>query len=257
MKPTIFLWPGNISPLLIFGYALLLANVGCRQEAHSTQPIHGEIFLVLKNGEALRLAGAPVLIIDAQLAALRMTEMEEAVRDREAELLRRQDALSRQIEILAPEVIAKTQPILSQIRTSSEYVQNNLSSLPGSQLNLISKSVSNLTQQVESISKPVRDLQTELDGIRKELLPQATARFRSRQLIRPWPNTLAQCVTDSKGAFSVLSPGTTNVSVVATCSREIGGIHETYIWCVPVHPQAGQVLLHNANITLELRESSD
>ena len=249
--------------------------------------IKGEVFIVRRDGQTIKLSLVPVSIVDeTELTQFRKSSL--WLSKQKSELLEKHGmrqieltgeissiaSLSAQIDKLEPSrsALAKT---IEDTADSVKELKKELASYRGDrdffaqsariyrEIDKVLDGSKEVGEEWREVAKKIESLQERLRG-KKALIPKwqnevaeglqelesfDAAKFRlATSLIKG-----TQCITDGNGEFSLAAPKIENSFICATASRNTGTRTEHFFWLLPLLPEmvGKKIMLSSHNLLQE------
>ncbi len=249
----------HVPRLIVIACAIFLA-VGCKPKHNE---IKGQVYVVLKNGETIKLSVAEVLLYDA--LAMR-TYLTNALRQASADMLRlnerheaaikERDSLFQANTVLRGKranVVAEEDALKSKqdaAKQRAQLVRNNKEALDTARAAYYEaeKQASELVDSRLKLNSEIAKNETAVNQLKAEIknLDEMIRDFDpNNDIFRGLPPPRTTCRTDADGRFFFKVPADQKFWVVAQAARSVLENEEKYFWIVPADGE--QVLLNNAN----------
>jgi hypothetical protein len=244
-----------IWPLLVAGL-LVTSFTSCRKSSNALTPavVHGQVFLVLKSGNAVKLALASVQVVP-ELEAL--TAAEAAQKHCEATLGIAHTDLDQEISKLATQMAAEREALRKQQEQLAEEIEAMR------ELRDFSEPYSAKVAAISSITNELArndDLKEETEALR-----------RTREgALRNYPNVFAEALmaavkpsrvtrTNADGEFTLEIPKSEGrVALLIEASRELDRVERFvwFMWLDQLTPDSGVYLFSNHNISTAANQAN-
>jgi len=262
--------PNRMKSQKVFTAASFLAISFALFSARSAaSEIDGEVFVVMKNGNSIKLALVEVGLHRAETATSQLAETKQratamlatAKQNEEAAIKQAHEAdIARQVAELRYKNALGNLDRNSSLTTSKRLELFTMMAA-GPEFDAILKSEASDTEKLEQLRSLLPILEERIENAtvaaakaaqdsahaQEELSELESMQFVVKAL--PPPTEAATTNADGKFRFSGLAPG--SYLLAATSSREVGETAERYAWCVPVEVKklgAVSVMLSNHNL---------
>jgi hypothetical protein len=245
-----------------------ITAIPTKHEEAKERVIKGQVFLVLKNRQTIKLSLVEIRLLDAHSSGETFNR-------------ERAEAASR-LAVLRPKRVALSSGVAELTQAVSRYADGDIAQKK--LVAIFNERTQIATATIRDPSMPEwfkQDARKDLTSIRADvaknadterlrlslktrtvtLLQQAEAELKAvsveiRRLENPETylsrfsgDVLARATTDTDGRFSIVLPAGERFLLAASVSRMTGGEEETFGWLVPVSPEnPGEVVLSNQNL---------
>jgi hypothetical protein len=217
--------------------------VGCRP----IKEIRGQMFIVRKDRETLKLSMVKIDAVDAALVTNRVETINTQV-------AKKVKGLQTEIEDLKQELKEKTAKVWKDHKSELELWDLQISldiqmyrdhDMHEHDMHEHIAARSNVQKQIDQqIGQMAAETSQEVEAV-KENIKAALDPVNYFQ--EPWPVTVATVITDVDGRFSLKIPMIRKLFLAAHVSREVGTVTEHYCWLVPTTNQK-DISLNNDNM---------
>jgi hypothetical protein len=240
--------------------------IGCDTKPDQ-QKIEGQVFILLRGGETLKLSLVPIRLVDKQRYVARLNEHTAIIDAKLSEIRKQVDAAEKDFQSVKSEM----ETLAVQLGTTRADFQNANSKATEVTKNLKASWSKFSPQQREVASQTAKDLNAKADEFQRTLALQnfeyEKLKYKMEQMagdrselgkklerVKTTPPLfddlpiVKSVISDADGKFHLdVPPG--QYVIFAESGREVGDKREKYEWVVPV--KENPVLLNNANITFK------